>query len=434
MAAPDATIAPVRAALTVRARVTPEQRYTSRVAALGGRDMDPLGDESPEHGQLQASLPSDGKRPTAMCGNPPASPRLATIASERVWLGGPMDDLDLASEDGLSRLQLPDLRVSVTHRALSYVHFFSGTDRGRRMFETWLKRSGRYQELIRAALRESRLPEYLLWVAMIESGFDPRATSPAGAVGLWQFMPSTGGAYGLARSSMVDERRNPVRATRAAASHFRDLFLRFGNWDLALAAYNMGDEQLVDAIDRYGTSDFAELARRAAIPAETAAYVPKVAAAAIIANNLDRFGFDTVDLARPVEAGEIAVPAGVSLSLVARAAGVATSVVRTLNPDLLHDRVPNGRVDHLVMVPIGSVSQARAALPALIARDRSAMSGVEPVGPFNVSEGRHLFARQRRRTDDDLVFGLLAHSRHRYFPDAHDRDRRRGDQIGAGAR
>jgi membrane-bound lytic murein transglycosylase D len=233
---------------------------------------------------------------------------------------------------------------------------------------------------------------------------------------------------------MVDERRNPVRATRAAASHFRDLFLRFGNWDLALAAYNMGDEQLVDAIDRYGTSDFAELARRAAIPAETAAYVPKVAAAAIIANNLDRFGFDTVDLARPVEAGEIAVPAGVSLSLVARAAGVATSVVRTLNPDLLHDRVPNGRVDHLVMVPIGSVSQARAALPALIARDRSAMSGVEPVGPFNVSEGRHLFARQRRRTDDDLVFGLLAHSRHRYFPDAHDRDRRRGDQIGAGAR
>ena len=307
------------------------------------------------------------------------------------------DELAPALDPALSRLQLPDLRVSLTRRALHYVQFFSRTDRGRQMFATWLKRSGRYQELIRAELRESRLPEDLLWVAMIESGFDPRATSPAGAVGLWQFMPTTAEVYGLTRSSMLDERRNPFLATRAAAHHLRDLFLRFGTWDLALAAYNMGYEQLTDAVDLYGTSDLAELGRREAIPSETAAYVPKIAAAALIANNLEHFGFDNVDLAPPVEAGEVAVPAGTSLRLVATAAGVTTSVIRALNPDLLRDRVPNGRGDRLVLVPVGAVSQVRAALPAMIARNPSSLTDAAILEPVSTLERRELLERRLRR-------------------------------------
>src|SRR6185369_10570483 len=118
----------------------------------------------------------------------------------------------------------------------------------------------------------------------------------------------TGDVYGLQQNKHMDQRRNPRLATQAASHHLRDLYLRFGEWDLALAAYNMGYEQLLDAIDRYGTTDFNELARQEAIPAETAAYMPKIAAAAIVSNNLERFGFDRVQVQRPIDAAEIPVP------------------------------------------------------------------------------------------------------------------------------
>src|SRR4029453_16214578 len=111
-------------------------------------------------------------------------------------------------------------------------------------------------------------------------------------------MPATGAVYGLQQSQHLDQRKNPRLATMAAAHHLRDLYLRFGSWDLALAAYNMGYEQLLNRIDTYGTSDFNELARQQAIPSETSSYVPKIAAAAIVANNLERFGFDRVDVSR----------------------------------------------------------------------------------------------------------------------------------------
>src|SRR4029079_16220454 len=107
-------------------------------------------------------------------------------------LADDVDDLDGPGVDALSRLQMPDLKVAVTRRTLKYVRFFAKTDRGRGMFETWLKRSGKYQDMIQGELRRRHLPEDLIWVSMIESVFDPRVKSPAGAVGLWQFMPSTG--------------------------------------------------------------------------------------------------------------------------------------------------------------------------------------------------------------------------------------------------
>src|SRR5262249_37382314 len=205
----------------------------------------------------------------------------------------------------------------------------------------------------------------LIWVAMIESGFDPRIKSPAGAVGLWQFMPTTGAVYGLLQNRFMDQRRNPKLATMAAVHHLRDLHMRFGSWDLALAAYNMGYEQLLDAIDRYGTADFNELARQEAIPRETSAYVPKILAAAIVANNLEHFGFDQVELSRPLDEAEITVPPGTPLKILAKASGVATSAIRTLNPDILGEKVPPGRTDFLMMIPADTLSRARAALPAL---------------------------------------------------------------------
>lgn len=276
------------------------------------------------------------------------------------------DDLDSAGSEAISRLQMPDLKLAVTKRTIKYVRFFARTERGRSMFESWLKRGGRYMEMIQDELRTRRLPEDLTWVAMIESGFDARAKSPAGAVGLWQFMPSTGGVYGLRQNKHLDERRNPRLATRAAAHHLRDLYMRFEDWALALAAYNMGYEQLLDAIDRYNTTDFNELARQHAIPDETASYVPKIAAAAIIANNLDHFGFADLKLMKPVESAEIAVPPGVSFKVIAKGAGVPLATIKNLNPDMLGDRTPPGKGDWLVMIPPETVAKAQVTLPVLL--------------------------------------------------------------------
>jgi membrane-bound lytic murein transglycosylase D len=278
-----------------------------------------------------------------------------------------IDDLDAAAKEALSRLQLPDFAVAISRRALKYVRFLTRTERGRGLFTSWMKRSGRYQDMVQQTLREWRLPEDLIWVAMIESGFDARAKSPAGAMGLWQFMRGTGEVYSLEVSRYHDERMNPVKATRAASHHLRDLFQRFGSWELAFAAYNMGYEQLLDRIDRYGTTDFNELARQRALPSETASYVPKIVAAALVANNLDRYGFEDVKIYKPLHHAELSVPGGTHLSTVAKAAGTSSTELRNLNPHLLKPYVPPTG-DYTVFIPPDTLSRAHAALPAMLDR------------------------------------------------------------------
>ncbi len=285
-------------------------------------------------------------------------------------LAAEADDFEATESAAISRLQLPEFGLGVSRQTLKYVRFFTKTDRGRNLFETWLKRSGRYQELVQDELRSRDLPEDLIWVAMIESGFDATAKSPVGAMGLWQFMPTTGAVYGLRQNKFVDQRRNPKLATQAAAHHLRDLYLRFGQWDLALAAYNMGYEQLLDRIDRVGTTDFNELVRAGVMPSETSKYVPKIVAAAIVANNLERFGFDEVKVAPAADVGEIAVPPRTPLEVIAKAAGVSTSTIRKLNPDLLSKELPPGKGDFLVSVPAETVSRTIAALPTMLQREQ----------------------------------------------------------------
>ncbi len=301
-------------------------------------------------------------------------------------------ELDAKGRSALSRLQLPDFKVSITRSALTYVRFLTRTTQGRDMFETWLKRSGRYQDMVQEQLREWHMPEDLIWVAMIESGFDPRAKSPAGAMGLWQFMRATGEVYGLGVTRYADDRKNPVLATRAAAHHLRDLHQRFGSWDLALAAYNMGYEQLLNAIDRTGTTEFNELAMRRAIPTETANYVPKIVAAALVANNLELYGFGEVKTYRPIATAELSVPGGVDVATLAKAAGISTTVFRNYNPHLLGKFVPPGP-EALVYVPAESLSRARASLPALL--DTS-----ERVTDADVLAPRDLAGLSGRRDDE----------------------------------
>ncbi|WP_437605258.1 transglycosylase SLT domain-containing protein [Sorangium sp. So ce834] len=383
----------------------------------------PAGSESRELLRLRDAAGRDAREGASCEVDRPSFSRPPRAFSAEGSYADDVDDLDSAGAEALSKLQLPDLRLAVSRRTLKYVRFFTRTDRGRAMFETWLKRSGRYQEMVQAELRDRRLPEDLIWVAMIESGFDPRAKSPAGAVGLWQFMPATGAVYGLQQTRHLDQRKNPRLATQAAAHHLRDLYMRFGSWDLALAAYNMGYEQLLDRIDRYGTSDFNELARQEAIPSETAAYVPKIGAAAIVANNLERFGFDQVAVSRPLDAAEIAAPPGTPLKTLAKAAGVATSTLRTLNPDILGDRVPPGRGDFIVMLPSDTLARAQAALPAMLSAEQLATDDASILDPVDLLGGRD-FAPRRRSLDDDSLLSLLPKPARRRAADPADDDDR----------
>ena len=315
------------------------------------------------------------------------------------------DQFDASETAAISRLQLPDLNLGVTRQTLKYVRFFTKTDRGRDLFETWLKRSGRYQEMVQEELRGRNMPEDLIWVAMIESGFDATAKSPAGAVGLWQFMPQTGAVYGLRQNKFVDQRRNPRAATQAAVHHLRDLYMRFGQWDLALAAYNMGYDQLLERIDQAGTTDFTELTRQGVLPSETAKYVPKIIAAAIVANNLERFNFDQVEISKPMDGGEIAVPPRTSIDTIARAAGVSASAIRKLNPDILGKEVPPGKGDMLVIVPADALSRTAAALPTMIRRTHSDDGVSEVLDPLDLMnpEGYHAVAGD----DDHNLLSLL---------------------------
>ncbi len=320
-----------------------------------------------------------------------------------------LDELDPAGQEALSRLQLPDFKVAITKSALKYVRFLTRTHRGRDLFASWLKRSGRYSEMIQQELRERGLPEDLIWVAMIESGFDPKIKSPAGAVGLWQFMRSTGEVYGLEVNRFHDLRKNPQVATRAALHHLRDLHQRFGSWDLAFAAYNMGYEQLLDRIDRYGTTDFNELARQRALPSETTAYVPKIVAAALVANNLERYGFSDVKVYQPVHVSELSVPGGTPIDTIAKASGISGAKLRTLNPHLLTKFVPPGQ-DYVVYVPPESLSRARAALPAMLGDKRLASDDSDVLLPddlFGLSAEDAKASRHRTWDEDENLLSLL---------------------------
>jgi membrane-bound lytic murein transglycosylase D len=223
-------------------------------------------------------------------------------------------------------------------------------------------------------------------------------------MGLWQFMRSTGEVYGLEVNRFHDLRKNPIAATKAATHHLRDLHQRFGAWDLAFAAYNMGYEQLLDRIDRYGTTDFAELVRQRGLPSETAAYVPKIVAAALVANNLERYGFDDVKIYKPVHVSELTVPGGTSVRTIAKAAGISSGKFRKLNPHLRTKFVPPG-ADYTVYVPPTSLSRARAALPAMMDR-RVASSDADILAPddlFGLSANDRQSTYQRWNEDENLL-------------------------------
>jgi membrane-bound lytic murein transglycosylase D len=258
--------------------------------------------------------------------------------------------------------------LELSDPVLSFVHYFS-TDRGRSILLAGLRRSGRYKALIERILTEEGAPQELIYVAQAESGFLPRAVSNKKAVGMWQFIAGTGAVYNLARTSTSDDRLDPEKATRAAARHLKDLYGRYGDWYLAIAAYDCGAGAVDRAIERTGYADYWELLKRHALPKETASYVPIIVAMTIMAKNPNDYGLENIQLDAPVEYDSIQLSAPTNLNLIADATMQPLSEIQDLNPSLLRLVAPSGFQIH---VPKGSAETAQAALESVPAPNRQA--------------------------------------------------------------
>lgn len=243
-----------------------------------------------------------------------------------------------------------DLPVTVNAPVVKWVDYFLG--RGRNSFEVWMARSGRWRPMIEETLSAEGVPRDLSFLAMIESGFSSVAVSPASATGMWQLMHQTGSGY-LEISSYADERRDPEKATRAAARHLRYLYQMFGDWYLAIAAYNAGEGTVARAIERRGTRDYWELCARGEFWAETRDYVPKLLAAMVLGKQPENFGLD-VNFERPDVYDVVEVRGGTSLEAVAVAAGVELATVRALNPELKKPYTPPAVDVYPIKIPLGA--------------------------------------------------------------------------------
>jgi membrane-bound lytic murein transglycosylase D len=258
-----------------------------------------------------------------------------------------------------------DLPLMMTDQVAGYITYFSG--RGRGVFERAFARSGRYHDMIVSTLKQEGVPQDLLYLAQAESGFHPLAVSRVGARGIWQFMASRGRGYGLYHNVWVDDRQNPEKSTRAAARHLKDLYNQFGDWYLAMAAYNSGPGTVQAAVKRTGYADFWELYRRNVLPKETRNYVPIILAVTIMTKNPSQYGLDDVVMEHPTDYDTITINQPVDLRLVAECVGSTPSELQELNPSLLRLTTPHeGKFE--LHLPAGTTDQYETAI-ALIPAD-----------------------------------------------------------------
>lgn len=265
----------------------------------------------------------------------------------------------------------------------SQIEFF--TTRGRSIFQSWLDRSARYLPLMKKIFREYNLPEDLVYVAMIESGFNPHAVSQKNAVGPWQFMKATAREYGLDTNRWVDERKDPVKSTHAAAAHFKDLYNMFGSWLTALASYNAGMGRIQGAILKARSDDFWELSFTRFMHTETQEYVPRYLAVLIIARDPVAYGFSAPG-DKPMEYDELIVDNSTDLRTIADCTDSSYKDIQDLNPELLHSRTPQAK--YVLRVPAGTREtclQRFATAPAAEKKVRTARTPVRIEG--------HLFTK-----------------------------------------
>lgn len=241
--------------------------------------------------------------------------------------------------------------IVVDSSVQGHIRYFNTAIRGR--FEQWLLRLSRYRPLVETIFTEFHLPSDLVYLSLVESGFNPYAYSRARATGPWQFMKGTAKLYGLRVDQYVDERRDPIKSTVAAARYLRDLYDLFGAWPLAMAAYNAGEGKVMRALHKAQAESFSEISKTRLIRRETKEYVPRFMAATIIARNPDRYGFSQETVA-PHRFEEVVVDRPIHFRAIANVTGVPYEELRLLNPELRRDATPPDDTPYHLKVPVGS--------------------------------------------------------------------------------
>ena len=257
-----------------------------------------------------------------------------------------------------------DLPLMVNDYVAAYINFFANTKKGHNTLLHSFQRGGRYKAMIQRVMGEEGVPQDLIYLAVAESGFNPRALNGhSGAGGMWQFMPH--GNYGLERNGYVDERFDPEKSTRAYARYMKFIYDQLGDWYLSMAGYDWGSGNVQRAVEKTGYADFWELYRRNNLPAETKNYVPEILAAIIIANNPTQYGFDDVTLDPPVLTDTVTINYAVDLRLVSDLVSAPMEELTALNPSLLRSITPPDSAFDLHL-PAGTATlfeQRIAAIP-----------------------------------------------------------------------
>jgi membrane-bound lytic murein transglycosylase D len=244
-----------------------------------------------------------------------------------------------------------DIPIVINEKVEHFIQYFQTTAKNR--FSSWLARSEKYIPFMRNLLKENGLPEDLVYMALIESGFNPYAYSRSKASGPWQFIYLTGKRYGLRSNWWIDERRDPEKSTIAAAKYLKDLYDMFECWYLAAAGYNAGEKKIAAAMQRYQTEDFWELTKYRYLKQETKDYVPQMIAAALIAKDPEKYGFVGIEYEEPLRYEKVKVPDVTDLRLIARACETTVDEIKELNPELSRWCTPPDFPDYEIKIPFG---------------------------------------------------------------------------------
>jgi membrane-bound lytic murein transglycosylase D len=288
------------------------------------------------------------------------------------------------SDNGADLIGIP---LEVNRLVLKWIDYFQGP--GRPHMERYLSRSTRYAPAMKEILRKEGLPEDLIYIALIESGFSSTAHSSASAVGYWQFIKGTAKQYHMRVDSFVDERRDFERSTVAAADYFKGLYNLFGAWYLAIASYNVGENRVKSLVMRHKTRDFWQLARENKLPQETVNYVPKFLAARLIAKEPEKYGFTDIDYMPALEFSTVTFDTPMDIRRLATEMGLEYDDLRDLNPMFKRGvaPMPKGSSKLTLRVPKGQESKALAAATAAAANTKMRYVAEDDYSYYRVRRG-----------------------------------------------